>query len=392
MLEEGNLMTSEGIFVINEGTLTVLRSRKYDSENLLQDALAKFPEVLAGDSTTDGNNQQRLLLVRREMGVPAAEGAPATWSADHLFLAEDGVPVVVEVKRSSDTRIRREVVGQMLDYAANAVAYWPIANLRESLDTRAKSLGKSGDELVLEAFPGVDIEPYWESVLRHLRDGHVRMVFVADSLPPELVRIIEFLNEQMSPAEVLGVEVPQFVDTEGLSGLQVLVPRVVGRTSAAVATKSASAGVAWTHDSFLEAVRAQHGAAMTSLMERLLNHAADHAARTNWGRGATPAVSFWSHFGSTQRPSWSAWNGQRPYVFFQLPEVHQFMSPESFEAFLTLLEQIPSYKSKVAEARQENFAHRCPSLFLTDVIDRPEELQLLFEALDLLDGVGSPAS
>jgi hypothetical protein len=35
------------------------------------------------------------------------------------------VPTLVEVKRSDDTRIRREVVGQMLDYAANGVVYWP---------------------------------------------------------------------------------------------------------------------------------------------------------------------------------------------------------------------------------------------------------------------------
>jgi hypothetical protein len=32
---------------------------------------------------------------------------------------EAGVPTLVEVKRSSDTRARREVVARMLDYAAN---------------------------------------------------------------------------------------------------------------------------------------------------------------------------------------------------------------------------------------------------------------------------------
>ncbi len=32
---------------------------------------------------------------------------------------------MVRVKRR-DTRIRREVVGQMLEYAANAVTYWPV--------------------------------------------------------------------------------------------------------------------------------------------------------------------------------------------------------------------------------------------------------------------------
>jgi hypothetical protein len=30
------------------------------------------------------------------------------------------------------------------------------------------------------------------------------MVFVADHLPEELVRVVEFLNEQISPSEVLG--------------------------------------------------------------------------------------------------------------------------------------------------------------------------------------------
>jgi hypothetical protein len=31
-------------------------------------------------------------------------------------LDQDAVPTLVEVKRSSDTRIRREVMGQMSDY------------------------------------------------------------------------------------------------------------------------------------------------------------------------------------------------------------------------------------------------------------------------------------
>ena len=67
-------------------------------------------------------------------GIPTAEGASDTFSLDHLFIDTRGIPVIVEVKRSSDTRIRREVVGQMLDYAANGTRYWPISKLRESLD------------------------------------------------------------------------------------------------------------------------------------------------------------------------------------------------------------------------------------------------------------------
>ena len=45
----------------------------------------------------------------------------------------------MEVKRSSDTRIRREVVGQLIEYAANAVVYWPVDTLRVTFDRRLEA-------------------------------------------------------------------------------------------------------------------------------------------------------------------------------------------------------------------------------------------------------------
>jgi hypothetical protein len=71
-----------------------------------------------------------LQLVSREVAVPSEEDGHDRWSLDHLFLDNEAVPTLVEVKRRRDTRIRREVVGQMLDYAANAVVYWPVERLR----------------------------------------------------------------------------------------------------------------------------------------------------------------------------------------------------------------------------------------------------------------------
>jgi hypothetical protein len=59
-------------------------------------------------------------------------------------------------------------------------------------------------------------------------------VFVADELPSELRRVIEFLNSQMSPAEVIGIEVRQYVG----QGLKTLVPRVIGETAEAQQRKA----------------------------------------------------------------------------------------------------------------------------------------------------------
>ena len=45
----------------------------------------------------------------------------------------------------------------------------------------------------------------------NLRIGKVRLLFVADALPRELKRLIEFLNEQFTNVRVLGVELRQYV-------------------------------------------------------------------------------------------------------------------------------------------------------------------------------------
>jgi hypothetical protein len=212
--ERGFVMSADSIFLETEGGLKMLVNTPYDSENILQVVLANYPQVLAGP-TTAGDDDARLLLVRREMSVPSQDSI-GNFSLDHLFLDSAGVPVLVEVKRSSDTRIRREVVGQMLDYAANAVKYWPIAQLRQSLAQTVDSADcgdapkKSIDEVLSAFLLGQDIEEYWKKVEANLRSGRVRMVFVADALPTDLMQVIEFLNEQMSPAEVLGVELQQY--------------------------------------------------------------------------------------------------------------------------------------------------------------------------------------
>ena len=56
-------MGAEGIFLIRNGELVLLEQRPYDSEAVLQEALASFPAVLAGSSTVDDLPASRLLLV-----------------------------------------------------------------------------------------------------------------------------------------------------------------------------------------------------------------------------------------------------------------------------------------------------------------------------------------
>jgi len=54
---------------------------------------------------------------------------------------------LVEVKRSRDLRIRREVVGQMLDYGAHAVAYWTADALRTRFEAACEQEGRDAAQL-----------------------------------------------------------------------------------------------------------------------------------------------------------------------------------------------------------------------------------------------------
>lgn len=223
---------SASIFLIDHNeTLIELTRSAYASEDLFQDLLGKHPRLL----TITAGESGRLLLIRREQEVPDTQNGGGRWSLDHLFLDGSGVPVLVEVKRASDTRARREVVAQMLDYAANGVAYWPIENIIAAHDRTCGELGIDPDQN-LQAFIGSeDADAFWQQVEANLKSGRIRMVFVADMIAPELRRIVEFLNEQMRPAEVLAVEVEQFLDP---NGFRTLVPKLVGETARAQAVKN----------------------------------------------------------------------------------------------------------------------------------------------------------
>ncbi len=56
---------SGGIFVLNGEDLVAMHEQPYDSEDLLQTLLAKYPELIAGDDDVTGM-ARRWLVVKRE--------------------------------------------------------------------------------------------------------------------------------------------------------------------------------------------------------------------------------------------------------------------------------------------------------------------------------------
>lgn len=305
-----------GIYLIqDDGQLVEMNEESYESEDLLQGLLAQHPNLLAGDQIDD-TQPRRWLLISRERGLPSEEGGELRWSVDHLFLDQDAIPTIVEVKRSSDTRIRREVVGQMLDYAANAVVYWPVETVRAEFQANLDD----PHQAIADLLDGTDTdeEEFWQRAKTNLQAGKVRLVFVADEIPAELRRVVEFLNQQMDPAEVLAVEVKQYI---GRDNLRALVPRVIGQTVEAQQKKSAAtrAGKQWDENTFLSDLETKRGAAETEVAKVILRWATEKRLRIWWGKGKQDGSFFpMLEHGGTWHWLISVWTYGRVEIQFQI--------------------------------------------------------------------------
>ena len=310
---------AERIYILDGDNLEPMKEQGFASEDYLQDLLAKHLDLLDGELVSPGN-PRRWLLIKREMGVSVAAGESDRWWLDHLLVDQDARPTLVEVKRSTDTRIRREVVGQMMDYAANAAQFWTLETLRQSFrETWQDGADKALHDLLQPEDEDVDEEAFWSEVATNLRASNLRLLFVADAIPIELARIVEFLNAQMRDIEVLAVEVKQFKGSA--EERSTLVPNVIGHTAAPGGKVGAGSRV--RSKISLEAFMDQLPSKAADATRRLLNVAETSGAKVEFGdKGITIRVKLPDddyHYMVTVAwlypPDVMGWKGLKNYAF-----------------------------------------------------------------------------
>ena len=260
---------AERIYSYRAGnSLEPLEESPFNFEHELQSLIAEHPELLDGEQMRPGD-PLRWMLITREKGIADKPDAADRWAVDHLILDQDARPTLVEVKRGENTQIRREIVGQMMEYAAHAQQTWTIDELRQALEDSAAERGRSAEEELAQLLGSdteIDVEAYWEKAATNLAASRLRLLFVSDNIPDELERVTTFLNEQMPDIEVLAVEIKRF---KGQS-TQTLVPRVLGRILKAPKSPSSAQRRFLTRQEFLEGFNEPHH---REAVERLMKSA-----------------------------------------------------------------------------------------------------------------------
>lgn len=155
-----------------------------------------------------------------ELNTPAG-------SIDNFMVTTSGLPVLVECKLWRNPEGRREVVGQILDYAKE-LSRWSSSDLQREVNRRLKREGNTLLELVREVDPGVDEIQFNDALTANLRRGRFLLLIVGDGIREGVEAISEYLQRHAGLHFSLGlVELPIFVLP---NGDRIVVPRVLART------------------------------------------------------------------------------------------------------------------------------------------------------------------
>lgn len=147
---------------------------------------------------------------------------------DNLLITPSGLPIIVECKLWRNPEGRREVVGQILDYAKE-LSRWSSSDLQREVAKRTDLPGNPLLTLLREAGHEVDEIAFNDALTSNLRRGRFLLLIVGDGIREGVEAIATYLQEHLGLHFSLGlVEMPIFHLPDGS---HLVTPRVLARTT-----------------------------------------------------------------------------------------------------------------------------------------------------------------
>lgn len=194
------------VWMESDGAWVVAEPVGFEAEEALHTLIEKDPRLLplSGSPT--------LAVLGRE--VVLGSGV-----ADLLGIESNGRPVVIEVKLRRNREAKREIVAQLLSYAAYLQGMDP-DDLERRLGRHLAERGYQDIHAAL-ATEAPDADAFREGLGQCLAAGRLRLVFVLDSVPDELMGLVAYLE---SLGDLLTIDLIQ-VGAYEIGGRRVLVPQ-----------------------------------------------------------------------------------------------------------------------------------------------------------------------
>ena len=265
---------------------------------------------------------------------------------------ENGL-TLVECKLASNREVRREIIGQVLDYASR---FW-----RMSIeDFDAQWISRTGRSLFTAEGDSIELAARLE---KSLSSGEFRIVLAVDEINDDLRRIVEFLNHVTVPS----VAVIAVVYSRSQDGnIEILSRQIYGEELAeAKSQRSREARERWTEDQFLSWVD-ENEAGISDKARTILDALVIEGFELAGGKAETPSLNFrldvagagskWPVILYTQKKGTS--------IELRFEDLKSW--PEIAERFLQSVEAVPGVPIDGALVRSAAYSKR-PNLMLHDM-------------------------
>jgi len=190
----------------------------FTEEADLQEILFEDPNIIPIEDLFDAGLAP-IKLMLKEVGLPGAG------STDLVGIDAKGNIYVIETKLAKNPEAKRQVIGQILEYAA--FMHEKGFDWLDGAVKRQKGVGLSeffeqlGD-------PNWDKENFEQNIADNLASGKFKLFIVVDEMNSDLQRIINYMRNVLG-VEIYALELKYFKDIN--AGMDILVPILHGRKS-----------------------------------------------------------------------------------------------------------------------------------------------------------------
>ena len=228
MINKGNRQQGTPYFISETNSFQLERiplNEKHFQENWLQKIIHKNPQILPIDDIESGFAP--LISLGREISTSVGY-------IDNLYISPNGYLTIVETKLWRNPEAKREVVGQIIDYAKE-LTNWNFTKLNDGVKNSSQLYNNNSKGIIelIKDFEKIEEHEEYkiiDNIERNLKRGRFLLLIVGDGIRESVEEMVDFLSNTPQIQFTLGLVELQFYKNPNLEGELIAIPNLITRT------------------------------------------------------------------------------------------------------------------------------------------------------------------
>ena len=228
MINKGNRQQGTPYFISETNSFQLERiplNEKHFQENWLQKIIHRNPQILPIDDIESGFAP--LISLGREISTSVGY-------IDNLYISPNGYLTIVETKLWRNPEAKREVVGQIIDYAKE-LTNWNFTKLNDGVKNSSQLYNNNSKGIIelINDFEKIEENEEYkiiDNIERNLKRGRFLLLIVGDGIRESVEEMVDFLSNTPQIQFTLGLVELQFYKNPNLEGELIAIPNLITRT------------------------------------------------------------------------------------------------------------------------------------------------------------------